>query len=182
MSLNSFIPEGTAVVVPPYTLFRDPANFSPCPDTFWPERWLHSSASKRTPAQALAEANAPQSQISEKSAPVSSDKEDIVNTNTAAFIPFSYGPANCAGRNLALVEMRMVVALLMQRFDMRFADGYDPGLWEEEIQDFVVVTKEREATCYSYSEGVVQAVKFLDLSLSFFRQVDFSHEKQNSGS
>lgn len=143
MSLNSFIPEGTAVVVPPYTLFRDPANFSPCPDTFWPERWLHSSASKRTPAQALAGATALQGQIFEKSAPVSSDKEDIVNTNTAAFIPFSYGPANCAGRNLALVEMRMVVALLMQRFEMRFADGYDPGLWEEEIQDFVVVKSGR---------------------------------------
>ena len=33
----------------------------------------------------------------------------------------------------------MVVALLMQRFEMRFAPGYDPKRWEEEIEDFFVV-------------------------------------------
>jgi len=29
--------------------------------------------------------------------------------NTAAFFPFSYGPTNCAGKNLALMEMRMLL-------------------------------------------------------------------------
>ena len=38
-----------------------------------------------------------------------------------------------------MLEMRMVVALLMQRFEMRFALGYDPKRWEEEIEDFFVV-------------------------------------------
>jgi len=60
-------------------------------------------------------------------------------TNAAAFIPFSYGPANCAGRNLALVEMRIVVALLIQRFEMRFMQGYDPSRWEEDTEDFYVL-------------------------------------------
>ena len=35
--------------------------------------------------------------------------------------------------------MRVVIALLMQRFDMGFASGYDPGRWEREIQDVFVV-------------------------------------------
>jgi len=36
--------------------------------------------------------------------------------NTAAFIPFLYGLANCVGKNLALVEMRMVLCWVLQRF------------------------------------------------------------------
>ena len=59
-------------------------------------------------------------------------------TNTSAFIPFSTGPANCVGKNLALLEMRMVVASIIQKFDMRFDEGYDPNTWEEELQDFFV--------------------------------------------
>ena len=57
-------------------------------------------------------------------------------TNTAAFIPFSSGPANCVGKNLALLELRMVVAALVQKFDIKFAEGYDPRKWHEELQDF----------------------------------------------
>ncbi|GJJ06922.1 hypothetical protein Clacol_001118 [Clathrus columnatus] len=38
-----FIPEGTAVVVPPYAMHRDPRNFSPDPERFWPERWYTQS-------------------------------------------------------------------------------------------------------------------------------------------
>ncbi|KAL5532689.1 hypothetical protein ACEPAF_4463 [Sanghuangporus sanghuang] len=59
-------------------------------------------------------------------------------SNTSAFIPFSTGPANCVGKNLALLEMRMVVATIIQRFHVKFAEGYDPSKWEEELQDFFV--------------------------------------------
>ncbi len=37
----------------------------------------------------------------------------------------------CAGKTLALVEMRMVIALLMQRYDIRFVEGFDPQTWED---------------------------------------------------
>lgn len=76
--------------------------------------------------------------IDNSSSSLVDDKVEVV-TNTAAFIPFSYGPANCAGRNLALVEMRIVVALLMQRFEMRFSLGYNPSRWEEDTEDFYVL-------------------------------------------
>ncbi|KAL0070487.1 hypothetical protein AAF712_002319 [Marasmius tenuissimus] len=45
-----------------------------------------------------------------------------------AFIPFSYGPANCVGKNLAKLEMMMVLTMLLQKFDFEFAQGFD---WEE---------------------------------------------------
>lgn len=130
--------------MPPYALARDPRYFSPNPDTFWPDRWLYSSNSneskgalapvwfedKTTHVFGLGLENSSSSLI---------DDEDEVVTNTAAFIPFSFGPANCAGRNLALVEMRIVVALLIQRFEMRFSQGYDPSRWEEETEDFYIL-------------------------------------------
>ena len=59
-------------------------------------------------------------------------------TNTSAFIPFSTGPANCVGKNLALLEMRLAVAAIVQRFDVKFAPGYDPTKWEEDLQDFFI--------------------------------------------
>ncbi|KAF8265715.1 high nitrogen upregulated cytochrome P450 monooxygenase 2 [Lactarius quietus] len=47
--------------------------------------------------------------------------------NTAAFFPFSYGPANCAGKNLALLEMRMLLCWVLRRFRFSEAPG-DPLL------------------------------------------------------
>ncbi|TFY54545.1 hypothetical protein EVJ58_g8800 [Rhodofomes roseus] len=35
------IDERTSILIPPYVLHRDPRYFSPDPDRFWPERWLH---------------------------------------------------------------------------------------------------------------------------------------------
>ncbi|KAL5514533.1 hypothetical protein ACEPAG_1849 [Sanghuangporus baumii] len=102
-----FIPESTAVYVPPYALHRDPRYFSPFPDSFIPERWI--------------------------------DNNIKFTTNTSAFIPFSTGPSNCIGKNLAMLEMRMVVAAIVQKFDVRFAVDYDPRKWEEELQDFMAM-------------------------------------------
>ncbi len=50
-------------------------------------------------------------------------------------MPFSTGPANCAGKNLVLAEMRAVVAVLVQRFDVRFAEGYDVESYKEKLAD-----------------------------------------------
>ncbi|KAF4627434.1 hypothetical protein G7Y89_g10724 [Cudoniella acicularis] len=58
------------------------------PDEFVPERWLE---------------NAPQK---------------YKNDNKAAFSPFSLGPRNCIGRNLAYAEMRTILARLLWNFDL----------------------------------------------------------------
>ena len=140
-----FIPEGTGILVPVYVLSRDPVNFSPDPDVFWPDRWLRADSAKRTPktsedseASSTYAYTRTDDEKEEKENGKSKSDEVTVTNNAAAFIPFSYGPENCAGRNLALVEMRMVVALLIQRFEFRFAEGYDPRKWEEEIEDWMV--------------------------------------------
>lgn len=119
-SRNRYIPEGTSVIVPPYAMHRDPGYFSPRPDDFWPERWLRSSLMKTSLA--------------------SDDTEPFILARDA-FIPFSAGPANCAGKPVALMEMRLVIANMVRRFDMAFDDNYDPDRWEKELLDHFVMLK-----------------------------------------
>lgn len=63
-------------------------------------------------------------------------KGEFKNNTGTAFIPFSYGPANCVGKNLAKQEMTMILALLIQTFDLRFAEGFDSKSWPETIRAF----------------------------------------------
>ncbi|KAF9007014.1 cytochrome P450 [Cyathus striatus] len=70
---------------------------------------------------------------------LSEDGEVIVDR--AAFIPFSAGQANCAGKTLAMMEMRYAIAILMRNFDMRFEDDYDPIQWERNLVDRFVFAK-----------------------------------------
>ena len=53
------------------------------------------------------------------------------------------GPQGCAGKSLALVEMRMLIAVLVQRFDMALEPNYNPARWEAEMEDWLVVKKGR---------------------------------------
>ncbi|KAF7378106.1 hypothetical protein MSAN_00234800 [Mycena sanguinolenta] len=104
------IPEGTSVVVPPYTIHRDPRYFSPSPEKYIPDRWL------------------------------SKDDTKILVTEDA-FLPFSTGPANCVGRNLGMLELRMVMAYIMRAFELQFSDGYDKLRWEVDLKDYFVMQK-----------------------------------------
>lgn len=109
------MPEGTEVYVSPYALHRDPRNFSPCTEEFWPDRWLD---------------------------PTSDATEGFVH-NTGAFIPFSYGPANCVGRHLARLEIKMLLVLLLSKFDVEFVEGFDRKAWEDSLCDYFVMTARR---------------------------------------
>ena len=62
--------------------------------------------------------------------------------NTAAFIPFSYGPTSCVGKNLALVEMRMVLCWILRRFRFSKAPGVGYEEWERKIQDWFIAHQE----------------------------------------
>ena len=63
--------------------------------------------------------------------------------NPDAFIPFSHGPANCVGKQLAMVEMRMVLCQAMQKLNVQFAPGYDPSDWLRNLSDHFVIKKGR---------------------------------------
>ncbi|KAI0067765.1 high nitrogen upregulated cytochrome P450 monooxygenase 2 [Artomyces pyxidatus] len=68
----------------------------------------------------------------------------ITAHNLTAFFPFSYGPYNCVGKNLALLEIRMAVASLVQKFNFQpESEGKKPGVetWEGGLRDFYVLRK-----------------------------------------
>ena len=105
-----------------FTIQRDPRNFSR-PDVFWPERWLRSASSAYShPRDSPADDEAPQVH------------------NEGAFLAFSHGPMNCAGRALAAQELRTVVGALVRRFRVRVPGGgrLDLGAYEAAFRDFFV--------------------------------------------
>ncbi|KAJ7139169.1 cytochrome P450 [Mycena epipterygia] len=103
-----FIPPGTSIYTPSYSLHRNPAYFT-SPDQFLPDRWLPGAT--------------------------------FPKHEPSSFIPFSLGPANCAGKRFAKRELLMVACLLLKSFQLRFADGFDGNKWPEHIHDFFVTTR-----------------------------------------
>ena len=95
-----------------WSLHRDPRNFSH-PESYYPERWLIAEGIQK------------------------SDEKLVHNPN--AFIPFSFGPANCVGKNLALMEMRLVLCHFMQKLELSFPKGYDPMEWDRQLEDRFVM-------------------------------------------
>ncbi|KAH9167155.1 cytochrome P450, partial [Lactarius sanguifluus] len=59
--------------------------------------------------------------------------------NTSAFFPFGYGPTTCVGKNLALMEMRMLLCWMLRRFRFSKAPGVTYVGWEERIRDWNVI-------------------------------------------
>ncbi|KAJ7286362.1 high nitrogen upregulated cytochrome P450 monooxygenase 2 [Mycena rebaudengoi] len=107
---DRFVPGGTQIYIPSYSIHRNPEYFSPSPEQFDPDRWLRPS----TPDSVL---------------------------NLTAFIPFSYGEANCVGKSLAWREMLLVSSTLIKKFNISFAaDGFDSAIWPEKLQDYFVTS------------------------------------------
>ncbi|KAI0690130.1 high nitrogen upregulated cytochrome P450 monooxygenase 2 [Cerioporus squamosus] len=125
------LPPGTSFWIHVYSMHRDPRNFAH-PDAFWPDRWLVTSG--RTPLAA------PAPPPSALSPPLAAATASFTH-NESAFLPFSHGPMNCAGKNLALLELRMVVCALLQRFRIRLAEGWDVREYEKGYKDHFVAAR-----------------------------------------
>lgn len=91
------LPARTLVRVTPWLLHRDPRWWPHEPEGFRPERFLPSSAG-----------HAP---------------NDIPR---GAYIPFGRGPRVCLGQHFAVLEMTLIAALLLQRFEMSPASPRAP--------------------------------------------------------
>jgi cytochrome P450 len=59
--------------------------------------------------------------------------------NKKVFSPFGVGPYGCVGKQLALGEIRAVVAKLVLGFDVGFAEGEDGRRILEDTQDYFVL-------------------------------------------
>ncbi|EIN08535.1 cytochrome P450 [Punctularia strigosozonata HHB-11173 SS5] len=116
--LGAYVPPGTTVQIPTWSLHRDPRYFSPDPEEFIPDRWIADGA--------LA-------------------KREDYKLDRDAFMPFSYGPTNCVGRNLARLEMRIAIAALVLKLDFALThdDGWTPDEWERDLKDGFILKKGR---------------------------------------
>ncbi|XHG05829.1 hypothetical protein AWENTII_009043 [Aspergillus wentii] len=97
------LPARTKVAVHQASAYMSPANFH-SPDRFIPERW--SPEAKSDP-----------------SSPFFSDNRDVLQ-------PFSVGPRNCIGRNLAYTEMRVILARVLWNFELELQQ--DSLKWNEQ--------------------------------------------------
>ena len=70
--------------------------------------------------------------------------ENEERLNRTAFMPFSFGKTFCPGKVLAYMELRLVIANLVRRFDFVPAEGYDAQKFKDGLVDaFVVVRKHK---------------------------------------
>ncbi|KAG6845405.1 hypothetical protein H0H87_009752 [Tephrocybe sp. NHM501043] len=132
---GNYIPEGTTTNVHNYTLQRDARSFSPLPESFIPERWLTEEEQLALEPELFRNRN------------------DIVH-NVSAFIPFSYGPADCIGKRFAMQELRVITYAILQRFSLDFATGYDRRSWEAEMCDYFVIRKAKLPVVLTFRSNV----------------------------
>lgn len=56
-----------------------------------------------------------------------------VTTNRDVFMPFSQGPMVCAGKAVALMEIRALMCAVLQNFEVETADKKSLDNWEDEL-------------------------------------------------
>lgn len=99
-----WLPGGTYVSASGFASNRSSLNFPDSPSTFEPSRWLSRSSI--------------------------TDTNSLSSSTPAAFNPFSLGPRNCLGRNLAYLEMRLILAHLIWAFDFELQGNV--SRWEDQ--------------------------------------------------
>ena len=55
--------------------------------------------------------------------------------NRAGFRPFSSGPRDCVGKNLANGEMRLILARLLWNFDIELVEGQEDWAAKQRVFD-----------------------------------------------
>jgi len=98
---GEILPGGTFVGVHQFAAYRSTYNFT-YPDHFIPERWLPDDS---------------RLYIASPTDPEFTPKT-FATDNKGVLQPFSVGPRNCVGLNLAFAEMRLIVARLLWNFDL----------------------------------------------------------------
>lgn len=113
LSDSSVLPEGTKIGTAIYALHHNKLYF-PNPFSFNPDRWILNETAGIT--------------------------ADSIVAARAAFAPFSLGTRACIGKNLAYLEMSIVLAKVVYQFDIR---GMKGDILGEGNPDFVWGRKEK---------------------------------------
>jgi benzoate 4-monooxygenase len=100
-------PQGVVLSVPAYTMHHSKEIWGPDADEFRPERW---------------------EKVTERYIPLISDitraPANCFIRQRSAFIPFSYGPRACVGRNVAEMELALIVATVFRRYEFELYQNY----------------------------------------------------------
>lgn len=96
------VPAGTSILVNANIVHRHP-RYWPQPERFLPERFTSAKTTPDGQAIPRADRNLPGLAF--------------------AFLGFSAGPRKCIGKNFALLEIKTIVALVLQRFALRLVLG-----------------------------------------------------------
>jgi averantin hydroxylase len=110
---GKYLPGGTLIQMPQYVAYHLPSNFAK-PEEFHPERWLDVSAHP--------------------------EAKEFEGDNKAVMQPFSVGPRNCIGRNLAYAEMRLILSKVLYSFDLEL-DEERTGDWTGVQKTFILWEK-----------------------------------------
>lgn len=108
--MGEVVPANSKVMVHPYSTLTSSRNFQR-PLEFHPERWLATKG----------------------------DDTEFANDDRSASQPFSYGPRNCIGRNLAYSKMRIILARVLWNFDLALCPESED--WEDQKIKFLWLGK-----------------------------------------
>ncbi|KAH7051100.1 cytochrome P450, partial [Macrophomina phaseolina] len=118
---SAFFPGNTDIGVPVFALHHDRTYF-PDPFKFQPERWI----------------------VGETLIDGSKVTEAALRHSESAFMPFSAGTRGCIGKPLALLQMSIVFATLMLKYDLRlckerWVNGLRSGIGPDPSEEFELV-------------------------------------------
>jgi cytochrome P450 len=121
---GKYVPGNTTIGVHNWTANYSLSNFID-PYKFHPERWLSSDDVSKL------ESTFPGMKLG--------DPKEFEHDDRKARQTFSYGPANCIGKNLAYAELRILLAIVVWGFDIEGGEGADTwlernkvyGLWKK---------------------------------------------------
>ncbi|KAJ0331809.1 hypothetical protein COL5a_002478 [Colletotrichum fioriniae] len=105
---GKWVPRGTLLHVNQVATMRNKGNFINA-ESWCPQRWLPKTHPLYDPR--------------------------FENDNKAAFKPFSYGPRDCAGKNLAYSEMRLMICKILYRLDFELVDGQEQWYTDKHTPD-----------------------------------------------
>ncbi|KDN64424.1 hypothetical protein CSUB01_10421 [Colletotrichum sublineola] len=120
------IPAGYDVGTGIYSINHN-SEYYPRPFTFWPERWIPEVVG-----------------------------EEAVSKAKSAYGTFSFGPRNCVGKGLAMIEISLAMAAVISELDFRRDDtglgtiGEGRGVLKDEYQIFWAFTSIKDGPCIQF--------------------------------
>ena len=120
------VPQGTTFLISANVIHRLP-QYWPDPLKFKPDRFLagedmEQGTNVEDDSSASVAASAEKPSAAGK-APLSAEEKARKAAQPFAFLGFSAGPRKCIGKNLAMIEIKVIFCLLIQRFEFELVPG-----------------------------------------------------------